>query len=133
MIKIMCASTLKASRTALEQGRCSVRFLFLPSLRLSPKSTKIKLLTILWIRMDKKDNICVSFHVSHIGSCFRIIIRKENYNPRMLTVIWDIRVVRWPVYVRCQLTRFSRWRQETGFVLGASLLHLTKPIYDYKY
>ena len=104
MIKIMCASTLKASRTALEQGRCSVRFLFLPSLRLSPKSTKIKLLTILsaldeWIRKT----ISVSLHVSHIGSCFRIIIRKENYNPRMLTVIWDIRVVRWPVYVRCQL------------------------------
>ena len=92
IIKITCASTLKASRTALEHGRCSARFLFLLSLRLSPKSTKIKLLTILsaldeWIR----DNICVSFAVSHIGSCFRIIIRKENYSPRMLTVIWDIK------------------------------------------
>lgn len=41
--------------------------------------------------MDKRDNICFSFAVSPIGSCFRIIIRKENYSPRMLTVIWDIK------------------------------------------
>ena len=67
IIKITCASTLKASRTALEHGRCSVRFIFLHSLRLSPKSTKIKLLTILnaldeWIR----EIISVSLLRSHL-------------------------------------------------------------------